>query len=151
MSLATSSVVRADAVADWNAIAIQTIVNGVPAHPGATSFLDIAMVQAALYEAVQAIEGRFKPYHMHITGASGSPEAAAAKAAHDMLVNRFPPLSASLDAAGSVLPVKAARPTPSYLPGPPPSLSPMLAPWLASVTPFTLTSSSQFPTASLRP
>ncbi len=36
------------------------------------------------------------------------------------------------------------RPTPSFLPGPPPSFSPMLAPWLAFVTPFTLTSPSQF-------
>jgi hypothetical protein len=36
------------------------------------------------------------------------------------------------------------RPTPSYLPGPPPSFSPMLAPWLRDVTPFTLTSPSQF-------
>ena len=39
MALALSSVVRADAVTDWNAIAIQTIA-GVPSHPGATSFLD---------------------------------------------------------------------------------------------------------------
>ena len=36
------------------------------------------------------------------------------------------------------------RPTPSYLPGPPPTLSPALAPWLATVTPFTLKSPSQF-------
>jgi hypothetical protein len=36
------------------------------------------------------------------------------------------------------------RPTTSYLPGPPPSLSPGLAPWLANVTPFTLTSPSQY-------
>jgi hypothetical protein len=36
------------------------------------------------------------------------------------------------------------RPTPSYLPGPPPSNSPALAPWLATVLPFTLTSPSQF-------
>jgi hypothetical protein len=36
------------------------------------------------------------------------------------------------------------RPTPSYLPGPPPTLSPALAPWLANVTPFTLTSPSQY-------
>lgn len=36
------------------------------------------------------------------------------------------------------------RPTISYLPGPPASLSPMLVPWLATVTPFTLISPSQF-------
>jgi hypothetical protein len=36
------------------------------------------------------------------------------------------------------------RPTPSLLPGPPPSFSPGLTPWLASVTPFTMRSNSQF-------
>ena len=55
-ALALSSVVCADAVTDWNAIAIQTIA-GVPSHPGATSFLDSAMVQAAVYDAVEAING----------------------------------------------------------------------------------------------
>ena len=199
-ALALSSVVRADAVTDWNAIAIQTIA-GVPSHPGATSFLDSAMVQAAVYDAVEAITGRFRPYHVHIPGASGSTAAAVAKAAHDVLVSRFPSLTTSLDttyhsyltahglaetdagvavgaaAAAGIIALRATdgsfpdcspmpppplcrfvgstdigvwRPTPSYitLPGatPPSPLpnSPMLAPWLATVTPFTLTSPSQF-------
>jgi len=50
-----------------------------------------------VYDAVVAIDGRFKPYHVQIPGASGSPAAAVAKAAHDVLVNRFPFLSDSLD------------------------------------------------------
>jgi hypothetical protein len=36
------------------------------------------------------------------------------------------------------------RPTPSLLPGPPPSGAPGLTPWLANVTPFTMKSGSQF-------
>jgi hypothetical protein len=36
------------------------------------------------------------------------------------------------------------RSTPSLLPGPPPSFAPGLAPWVASVTPFTMKSNSQF-------
>jgi PAP2 superfamily protein len=36
------------------------------------------------------------------------------------------------------------RPTPSLLPGTPPSLAPGLTPWVATVTPFTLFSNSQF-------
>lgn len=36
------------------------------------------------------------------------------------------------------------RPTPSLLPGPPPSFAPGLLPWVASVTPFTMKSNSQF-------
>ena len=48
------------------------------------------MVHAAIHDAVQAYDGRFEPYAVAITGASGSPVAAIAKAAHDVLVNRFP-------------------------------------------------------------
>jgi hypothetical protein len=36
------------------------------------------------------------------------------------------------------------RPTPSLLPGPPPSFAPGLTPWVASVAPFTMKSNSQF-------
>jgi hypothetical protein len=36
------------------------------------------------------------------------------------------------------------RPTPSLLPGPPPSFAPGLTPWVASVTPFTMSNNSQF-------
>src|SRR6266478_273986 len=188
VSLSISSVVQADAVTDWNAIAVQTIVNAGPTHGSAVSFLDNATVQVAVYDAVEAIGGRFKPYHVHIPGASGSPAAAVAKAAHDVLVNRFPAQAASLDAiyhsylathglaegdpgvavgqeaAAGIIALRANdgsfplnqppftggtdvgvwRPTPSYLPGAPPTLSPALAPWLATVTPFTLTSPSQF-------
>lgn len=87
---------RADAVSDWNAIAVQATITG--GRPGPTGVLDIAMAQAAVYDAVQAIDRRFEPYYVEIPGASGSPAAAAAKAAHDVLVNRFPSQTASLDA-----------------------------------------------------
>src|ERR1700687_3388156 len=98
MPLAMSSVARADAVTDWNTIAVQTIVNAGPTHGSAVGFLDNATVQVAVYDAVEAIDGRFKPYHVHIPGAFGSPAAAVAKAAHDVLVNRFPLQTAFLDA-----------------------------------------------------
>jgi hypothetical protein len=100
MTLAAVSwwqIARADAVLDWNAIASDTISTASPPRPGPVGFLDMAVVQAAVYDAVQAISGKFKPYHVQIPGASGSPEAAAAKAAHDVLVNIFPAQSASLD------------------------------------------------------
>src|SRR6187402_1211508 len=59
-------------------------------------YLDMATVQVAVYDAVQAFNGKFKPYHAQITGASGSVEAATAKAAHDVLVNLFPAQTAAL-------------------------------------------------------
>ena len=88
--LSWAHIARADAVLDWNAIAVNTVSTASPPRPGPVGFLDMAVVQAAVYDAVQAIDGKFKPYHVQIPGASGSPEAAAAKAAHDVLVQIFP-------------------------------------------------------------
>jgi hypothetical protein len=91
VSLLLAGPALADAVSDWNAITAQAIVNaGGPARPGPSAVLDYAMVHAAVHDAVQAIEQQFEPYAIRIPGASGSPIAAAATAAHDMLVNRFP-------------------------------------------------------------
>jgi hypothetical protein len=87
---------RADAVVDWNIITGQTIPFAT--RPGGSPGLDYAMVNAAIHDAVQAYDGRFEPYAVEITGASGSPVAAIAKAAHDVLVARFPAQTASLDA-----------------------------------------------------
>ena len=172
-------VARADAVVDWNIIAAQTI--GAGARLGGSAGLDFAMVHTAIYDAVEATDGRFEPYYVVIQGASGSPVAATAKAAHDVLVNRFPAQAASVDtayhayltshglaetdpgvlvgqaAAAGIIALRAHdgsypavpevfvggtqpgdwRPTP-------PALAPMAAPWLGSVTPFTLNSPTQF-------
>lgn len=101
LTLATASVLSAPAVADpisqLNAIAAETIfAGGRPA--GAAPLLDFAMVHAAIHDAVQAYEKRFEPYAAHIPHATGSRVAAAAKAARDVLVNRFPAQTAGIDA-----------------------------------------------------
>ena len=80
----------ADPISELNVIAADTIfAGGRPA--GASPLLDFAMVHAAIHDAVQAYEKRFQPYAVRIRDASGSPVAAAARAARDVLVNRFPP------------------------------------------------------------
>jgi hypothetical protein len=89
--------VHADTVTDWNAIAVQALTTTTPPRPGPLVFLDLAIVQAAVHDAVQATDRRFKPYHTTISGATGSPIAAVASAAHDVLVNIFPGQAASLD------------------------------------------------------
>ncbi|MFN2442681.1 MAG: vanadium-dependent haloperoxidase, partial [Thermoanaerobaculia bacterium] len=86
---------KADAVGDWNAIASQVISAG--GRPGPSTLVDFAVVHAAVYDAVQAIDRRYKPYHVVIPDASGSPVAAAAKAARDVLVNRFPSRTTFID------------------------------------------------------
>jgi hypothetical protein len=93
--LAIPASVSADAVTDWNAIAVQATVTG--ARPGQSGMIDVAMVHVAIYDAVQAIEKKYEPYYVEIPGASGSPAAAAAKAAHDVLVSRFPAQADALD------------------------------------------------------
>ena len=99
MILGLSANARADAVTDWNATAVQAVVNAGAARPGGSGTLDIAMVHAAIYDAVQAIEKDYQPYYFDLAGASGSPAAATAKAAHDVLVNRFPSQAPALDMA----------------------------------------------------
>jgi hypothetical protein len=79
-------------VVDWNAIAQEVTTMGAR-----IGLFDLAVVHAAVYDAVQAIDGRFEPYHVKIPGASGSPAAAAAKAAFDVLVALYPDQAASLD------------------------------------------------------
>jgi hypothetical protein len=94
MCLNWAGVARADVVTDWNAIASQT---AIPVRPGPSAVLDMAIVHVAMHDAIQAFEERFQPYSGSIPNASGSPVAAAATAAHDVLVARFPSQSGTLD------------------------------------------------------
>lgn len=92
---ASAATASANAVTDWNQRAVMySSTPGV--RPGPTWVLDIAVVQLAVYDAVQAIEGEYQPYCGAIPGASGSTGAAAAKAARDVLVNRFPAQAAAI-------------------------------------------------------
>jgi vanadium-dependent haloperoxidase-like protein len=84
-----------DAVTDWNEIAQAAIVTG---RPGPIGVMDSALVQVAVHDAVQAIDGRFEPYHAEVKGAKGSRSAAAASAAHAVLVGIYPAQAAQLDA-----------------------------------------------------
>jgi hypothetical protein len=84
-----------NAVTFWNDVALRAVTAG---RPGPVGFLDVAVVQAAVHDAVQAFEGRFAPYLVTIRHASGSPEAAVAAAAHDVLVGLYPAQKTALDA-----------------------------------------------------
>jgi hypothetical protein len=71
---------------------------------------------------------------------------AGAKAASSILTlrandGRFPPNPPPFVGSNAI---GQWRPTPSLLPGAPPSFAPGLTPWVASVTPFTMKSTSQF-------
>lgn len=95
-TLGWTDVVRADAVTDWHEITSNTVCTASAPTRGPSIFLDIAVVQAAVHDAVQAIGGKYKPYQVQIPGASGSPEAATAKASHDVLASIIPAQATAL-------------------------------------------------------
>ena len=89
--------VRADVIIDWNArsdeIAAQKQVRPVNHSRGT------AMLHVAMFEAVNAIEGRYLPYKLNLTAdRTASKEAAAASAGHDILLALYPDQQSTLDA-----------------------------------------------------
>jgi hypothetical protein len=88
----------AAAVLDWNVNASTAIVS-VAKQPPAAAILSYAMVQGAVYDAVNAIAGGYEPYLVApASNGSESKAAAVSAAAHDVLVSLFPDQSATLDA-----------------------------------------------------
>lgn len=150
--------------------------------------MDLALVQIAVHDAVQALDRRFEPYHVEVKGAKGRRAAAVAAAAYGVLVGLYPAQQTALNTtylnylanngltgdpgllvgekvAAGILPLARKnpdplppafiggtepgqwRPTESFIgtpPGPPPSFSPMFAPWMGSFDPFTLTGPTRF-------
>jgi hypothetical protein len=90
------SVASTDVVLNWNAI-MQTTV--APANPFIQA-RSAAIVQLAVFEAVNAIVGDYEPYLGTIAALPGaSPEAAAVAAAHRTLVTLHPVSAANLDSS----------------------------------------------------
>src|SRR5437773_2316994 len=89
---------RADAVSDWNAIGDD--VTFAAGRPGAAPLIDPTYVHAAIYDAVNAIDGGHTVYAVAPTtpAAGASPEAATAAAAYTVLSAFFPAQQATLDA-----------------------------------------------------
>jgi PAP2 superfamily len=92
-----SAAARADVVLDWNTIAVNTAVANHQ-NPFAQARY-AAIVQLAVFEAVNAITGNYQPYLGTITAPPGaSAEAAAAQAAYRVLRTYFPGSASTLDA-----------------------------------------------------
>jgi hypothetical protein len=82
-----------DAVVCWNEIASE-IVRG---PHGVAGIVSLAKIHGAIHDAVQAYEHRFEPYAIDIASGSGSPSAAVAKAARDVLVEVISAQQATID------------------------------------------------------
>lgn len=83
--------VRADVVLDWNAIAVRTLTTQPP--PGVNPFAQarfMAIIQLAVFEAVNAVDGGHDAYLGTIARVpDASADAAAVAAAHRVLVTYF--------------------------------------------------------------
>ena len=89
--------VHADAVTDWNAI-MQATVSAPPTNPFFQARWG-AIVQLAVFEAVNTVTGDYEPYLGTIAAPPwASPDAAAIAAAHRTLVTLRPGSAAALDA-----------------------------------------------------
>lgn len=112
----TSAVAVADdpgVITDWNEVAVATIVTDA-GKANAEAFMWYAYEQAAVYNAVVGITRRFELYKWDRFGpTSASPEAAAAVAAHDVLLEYFPGsamrLSGALTTSLGAIPDGAAK------------------------------------------
>jgi PAP2 superfamily len=92
-----SAVAKADAVLDWNVIAVNTAVTNLQ-NPFAQARY-AAIVQLAVFESVNAITGEYHPYLGTIVAPPGAcPEAAAIQAAYRVLSTYFPASASTLDA-----------------------------------------------------
>jgi hypothetical protein len=92
-----TTVVKPNAVVTWNEIA-QRVAIRVAKQFQTQSMIYISFAQAAVYDAVVAIEGGYQPYKLNLgQHPNASVDAAVAAAAHDVLVHYFPAQQAALD------------------------------------------------------
>ncbi|MFZ0828783.1 MAG: vanadium-dependent haloperoxidase [Verrucomicrobiia bacterium] len=92
-SLAPSA--SADVITDWNLITVNATKVAPALNSNLGSRID-AIEAVAVYDAVNSIQQFGTPYHYYAPN-SGSAQAAAAQAAHDVLVHYFPGQQAALD------------------------------------------------------
>jgi hypothetical protein len=91
LGISVSSTARADAVTHWNEIATRVTTPPVKTLASPYQSRVYAMTHAAIHDAVNAIDRRYRPYALASRPDSGaSPEAAVATAAYRVLVHEIP-------------------------------------------------------------
>jgi hypothetical protein len=94
---ATSISVSADAITDWNEKAVAFVTPRMP--PPATQRV-VAITHVAMFDAVNSIERRFRPYLVQLSATAGtSKEAAAVAAAGAVLAGLLPQLEGEIRGA----------------------------------------------------
>lgn len=94
---AAVSVAAADEVTDWNRILLDALI-APPAVPAPLAQRTAAIVQAAVFDAVNGIERRYTPVHVMAEAPPGaSRRASAVQAAYASLVRLFPAQSSKFE------------------------------------------------------
>ncbi|MDZ8108305.1 MAG: phosphatase PAP2 family protein [Nostoc sp. DedQUE12a] len=97
-NVASQLITKGDVVIQWNSILLNAVQASGIVPPIAAR--NQAIVQAAVYDAVNAIDRSYKPYLANISASEAvgaSKEAAAVQAAYQTLVNLFPNQKATFD------------------------------------------------------
>jgi len=97
--LANVPVAQEDVILQWNRVLMETV--RTPGQQPATIMpvRSYAIMHAAMFDAVNSIDGSHTPYLIEVPGSqNASIEAAAAQAAHDVLVSLYPTRVAIFDA-----------------------------------------------------
>ncbi len=95
-----SSAQSVNSVIEWNRTLLAIVRTPGAQPPTIHSTRNFAILHAAIYDAVNNIDGIFSPYFVRIPNVSrrASQPAAADQAAHDVLVALYPAFQATLDA-----------------------------------------------------
>jgi hypothetical protein len=84
-------------VVRWNELVLEAASTAPPSR--VPVFRNLALVQVAVYDAVNAIDGSYTPYFTDVQGSPGASErAAAAQAAHDTAAVLYPQQQGAFDA-----------------------------------------------------
>src|SRR5258706_12816696 len=96
---ARSAAVQDNPVIQWNKTLL-SIVRTPGAQPATVHpTRSFAVMHAAMYDAVNAIDGTHRPYLVRLNASHfASQEAAAAMAAHEVLITLYPKFQVTLDA-----------------------------------------------------
>src|SRR5258708_11223686 len=82
----------ANVIADWDATAVAIVASALPGPPAER---EMALVHAAMFDAVNAIERRYRPYLIELTAAPTTSQEAAAAMAAATVLTALPPEAAS--------------------------------------------------------
>jgi hypothetical protein len=82
---------------EWNRALLRIVRTPGAQPPTVHPTRSFAILHAAIYDAVNSIDRTHAPYLIHLSSRSASQEAAAAAAAHEVLIALYPSFSAQLD------------------------------------------------------